>query len=1081
VATINNAGNAQFNGSLQVGGPSTFTSSTTVRNQADAEIDAFLWAGATTNQKESLIYKDYAGTSQWYLLKDASNNWALNSATGGLDSIKAYQSTNSGDTYINASNPSGVVRVNYEAGAGTGFNIYGGSSSNLYAGFTGPTSIKFPGLAASSGHNCVQIDDSGYITNTGIACGAGNGSGTVNSGAAGQIAYYTGSGTALSGMSAVPVSAGGTGATSAGNALASLGAASLVSAATQTFAGPINFGNPSAASASLANIGGQAILPGLGSDGASGITVAGTISAGVIRQVQSGTLSAATALLPSGGTLIVGGTLSVGTSLATPKNIKLEVKNGGTFSISSGATLSLNSPLEAGPYTIFTGAGTVSFAGNPSMREIKPEWWGADGTGVVDSTAAWQAAVTAAGSVNGYGGVVSCPTAQYAISNTITSYAVDTAKGISLLGPEGQINNASGSCSLKWTGVAGGTIFHYLGGHLGKIANVVFNTNGLAARGLWLDTAQGASASTTISSITRSGNVVTATLNGVETWPSGINIFLSGVSDSSYNGMFPVWYQTDSTHISWSQTGANSTSSGGTILSQSGGDTSGLSVERNTFFESALAGVSISSASIASSILSVTLASPAIIYPNQWVWTTGSSDPVYNAYWQVLTVTSPTTFTAQSIWSSEAPTTSGTRYLSTEGLSIGANSYANRSASVCCLTIEKNNFYGNPSTTGPWPLFGIVEDGVNGNTKDFYSKSNLFNGLRIVWQNMNGGTFISDGDNGSGIVDALFATSVNGAVLIENGEWESALGASEHEYVLANMPSGSYNAPTVGTNGQFELNLTSIPGSAELANNQFQLSNYASDGVAISTGASLILKGNTFYETGSTTQEPLLNVANSYSSSGRATTISEGNTYANVPAGGWAPFTPGDGAMFSSTQVAGFPLISLFDKTWVGTAVFPLANTETLTELRYRPTPTGTAPKVAGTGFIKLPNNVQGMCWRDFGGSGTEDCLAANTTNQLVYSTVGGSVILSSQPLTGTTGSIGGSALTAGTCASGTASVANATTSMAVSADPVTYPGDAFDWKAYVSAAGTVTVKVCTNLAAGGTPTASTYNVRVIQ
>src|ERR1035438_7470485 len=190
----------------------------------------------------------------------------------------------------------------------------------------------------------------------------------------------------------------------------------------------------------------------------------------------------------------------------------------------------------------------------------------------------------------------------------------------------------------------------------------------------------------------------------------------SGVSDSSYNGMFPVWYLTDSTHISWSQTGANSTSSGGTILSQSGGDTSGLSVERNTFFESALAGVSISSASITSSILSVTLASPAIIYPNQWVWTTGSSDPVYNAYWQVLTVTSPTTFTAQSIWSSEAPTTSGTLYLSTEGLSIGANSYANRSASVCCLTIEKNNFYGNPSTTGPWPLFGIVEDGVNGNT-----------------------------------------------------------------------------------------------------------------------------------------------------------------------------------------------------------------------------------------------------------------------------------------------------------------------------------------------------------------------------
>jgi hypothetical protein len=64
VATISNAGNAQFNGTLQIGGPSTFTSSTTVKNQSDAEVDAFLWAGATTSQKESLIYKDWNGSSK---------------------------------------------------------------------------------------------------------------------------------------------------------------------------------------------------------------------------------------------------------------------------------------------------------------------------------------------------------------------------------------------------------------------------------------------------------------------------------------------------------------------------------------------------------------------------------------------------------------------------------------------------------------------------------------------------------------------------------------------------------------------------------------------------------------------------------------------------------------------------------------------------------------------------------------------------------------------------------------------------------------------------------------------------------
>ena len=237
VATINNAGNAQFNGTLQVGGTSTLAGTPTVKNQADAEIDATLWAGLTASQKESFIYKDWNGNSQWYMVKDASNNWALNSATGGLDSFKAYQSTNSGDTYINASNASGVVRVNYETGSGTGFNIYGGASSSLYASFTGTTAIKFPGLAASSGHNCLQIDNSGYITNTGVACVTGGSNGTVNAGTSGQIAYYSGTGTSISGTNTVSIAAGGTGATSASGALVNLGGVSITGAA---FTGPVS-------------------------------------------------------------------------------------------------------------------------------------------------------------------------------------------------------------------------------------------------------------------------------------------------------------------------------------------------------------------------------------------------------------------------------------------------------------------------------------------------------------------------------------------------------------------------------------------------------------------------------------------------------------------------------------------------------------------------------------------------------------------------------------------------------------------------------------------------------------------------
>ena len=237
VATVDSSGNATFNGTLKVGSTSTFVSTPTVRNSANSEIDMTLWAGSTASQKESFIYKDYSGTSQWYMVKDSSNNWALNSAIGGLDSFKAYQSSNSGDTYINASNSSGAVRVNYESGSGTAFNVYGGNSSSLYASFTGTAAIKFPGLAATNGHNCLQVDSSGYITNTGSGCGSNTTTGTtLSSGTSGQIAYYTANGTSVGGETSVPVSAGGTGAVTAAAGLANLGGVSTSLTTAQSLA-----------------------------------------------------------------------------------------------------------------------------------------------------------------------------------------------------------------------------------------------------------------------------------------------------------------------------------------------------------------------------------------------------------------------------------------------------------------------------------------------------------------------------------------------------------------------------------------------------------------------------------------------------------------------------------------------------------------------------------------------------------------------------------------------------------------------------------------------------------------------------
>jgi hypothetical protein len=181
VATIDASGNLQTVGNAQIGGNTTMVGSGTVRNSANAEIDMTLWAGTSTPQKEAFIYKDYLGASQWYALNDTSDNWALNSATGGVDAVKAYQSTNSGDLYLNAAKSSGAVRVNYESGSGQAFDVYGGSSSSLWFAVTGAGAIKFPGLAASSGHYCAQFDSSGFLTNTGTACGTGSGSGSMTS------------------------------------------------------------------------------------------------------------------------------------------------------------------------------------------------------------------------------------------------------------------------------------------------------------------------------------------------------------------------------------------------------------------------------------------------------------------------------------------------------------------------------------------------------------------------------------------------------------------------------------------------------------------------------------------------------------------------------------------------------------------------------------------------------------------------------------------------------------------------------------------------------------------------------------
>lgn len=85
-------------------------------------------------------------------------------------------------------------------------------------------------------------------------------------------------------------------------------------------------------------------------------------------------------------------------------------------------------------------------------------------------------------------------------------------------------------------------------------------------------------------------------------------------------------------------------------------------------------------------------------------------------------------------------------------------------------------------------------------------------------------------------------------------------------------------------------------------------------------------------------------------------------------------------------------------------------------------------------------------------------------------------------PLSGTTGSIGGGALLAGACATGTATVNGANTGMVAMAQPsdgTNIQGTGVAISANITSSNTVTVSVCALLAV--TPVSKTYNVRVIQ
>lgn len=321
------------------------------------------------------------------------------------------------------------------------------------------SSLTDTGITGST--QCVQASSAGLFSGTGSACGSG-GSGTVNSGVVGQLAYYASNGTAVSGnalatMSGGALSLGSTASSAAGSInLAGLSSGGVTlqvgstgslwnltlptsggtnlfflqtngSGVTTWAAAPgATFANPSA-SVGLTAVNGSATTA-IRSDGAPALSqaIAPTWTAQHIFNEMTTVVSATGAALDDvkvgAATTTVTGTTTI-TALAKVGIYRPTITDASAVTVTDAASLYVdNSPLAAGSVTltnawaIRVGAGNVSFPGTGNaLGTITSGTW--NGTAVALNHGGTAASLTASN-----GGIVySTASALAILSGTATA------------------------------------------------------------------------------------------------------------------------------------------------------------------------------------------------------------------------------------------------------------------------------------------------------------------------------------------------------------------------------------------------------------------------------------------------------------------------------------------------------------------------------------------------------------------------------------------------------------------------------------------------------------------------------------
>src|SRR5437870_4482009 len=115
--------------------------------------------------------------------------------------------------------------------------------------------------------------------------------------------------------------------------------------------------------------------------------------------------------------LVIPSAQNVTSDLSIPANVTLKFTGQGQLYLRAGTTLTILGPIEAAIRPIFVGPGKISFNAHsyltPFLKEVYPQWWGAQGNGTADDTAAIQAAID---SLPYTGGVISIPNGTYRLT-----------------------------------------------------------------------------------------------------------------------------------------------------------------------------------------------------------------------------------------------------------------------------------------------------------------------------------------------------------------------------------------------------------------------------------------------------------------------------------------------------------------------------------------------------------------------------------------------------------------------------------------------------------------------------------------